>query len=208
MSRNRSRRDDNLRRRLAYDAARMIAVDGVADYATAKWKAARQAGLEDAKVLPDNQEIEAALREYQGLYQKDDQPAQLRRLREIAVKVMRGFADFRPALVGSVLSGTAGQHSDVNLQLFTDDPKALTIFLLNHRYRFEEESKRVWRGERMDEVPRILIEVEGVTVTLTVLDRDDERVVTARGADDAPLRARLAEVDALLGGDEGARPEA
>lgn len=208
MPRNRSRRDTNLRRSLAYDAARMIAVDGVADYATAKLKAARRAGLEDAKILPDNQEIEAALREYQGLYQKDDQPQQLRRLREVAVKVMRDFADFRPALVGSVLSGTAGQHSDVNLQLFTDDPKALTIFLLNHRYRFEEGSKRVPRGERMEEVPRLLIEVDGVLVTLTVLDRDDERVAAPRGADDMPMRARLADVEALLGASEDPRPEA
>lgn len=206
MPRNRSRRDTNLRRRLAYDAARMMAVDGVADYATAKWKAARQAGLEDSNLLPDNQEIEAALREYQGLYQKDDQPAQLRRLREVAVKVMRDFADFRPALVGSVLSGTAGQHSDVNLHLFTDDPKALTIFLLNRRYRFEEGSKRVRLGERTEDVPRIQIEVEGVPVTLTVLDRDDERVGPARGPDEGPLRAKLAEVEALLTRAEGAGP--
>jgi hypothetical protein len=204
MPRNRSRRDTNLRRRLAYDAARMMAVDGVADYATAKWKAARQAGLEDANLLPDNHEIEAALREYQGLYQKDDQPAQLRRLREVAVKVMRDFADFRPALVGSVLSGTASLHSDVNLQLFTDDPKMLTLFLLNRRYRFEEGSKRVRRGERTEDVPRILIEVEGVAVTLTVLDRDDERGGPARGPDDGPLRAKLAEVEAMLARAEAA----
>jgi len=46
----------------------------------------------------------------------------LRHLREIAVKVMRDFESFRPALVGSVLTGTASQFSDVNLQLFTDDP--------------------------------------------------------------------------------------
>ena len=104
----------------------MIAEDGVGDYATAKQKAARQAGLADMNLLPDNQEIEEALREYQGLYQKEEQPAHLRRLREIAVKVMREFDAFRPALVGSVLSGTAGQFSDVNLQIFTDDPKALT----------------------------------------------------------------------------------
>src|SRR6185503_18651511 len=146
MPRNRSRRDTNLRRRLAYDAARMMAVDGVADYATAKWKAAREARLEDANLLPDNQEIEAALREYQGLYQSEDQPAHLRRLREIAVKVMRDFGEFRPALVGSVLTGTAGQHSDVNLQLFTDDPKSLALFLLNKRYRFEEGSTRLRGG--------------------------------------------------------------
>src|SRR6185436_16300297 len=107
MTKARSRRDSNLRRHIAYIAARMMAEDGVPDYATAKLKAARQAGLGDSHLLPDNAEVEAALREYQGLYQKEDQPAHLRHLREIAVKVMRDFDVFRPALVGSVLSGTA-----------------------------------------------------------------------------------------------------
>lgn len=199
MSKSRSRRDNNLRRHIAYLAARLMAEDGVADYATAKQKAARQAGLGDANLLPDNSEIEEALREYQGLYQKDEQPAHLRRLREVAVKVMREFDDFRPALVGSVLNGTASQFSDVNLQLFTDDAKLLTMFLLNNRYRFEEGSKSVRRGGRLDEVPQISLEVEDVTVTLTVLDRDDERSsARLRSDDEMPQRARLAEVEALL----------
>lgn len=199
MPKSRSRRDNNLRRHIAYLAARLMAEDGVADYATAKQKAARQAGLGDAHQLPDNSEIEEALRECQDLYQKDEQPAQLRRLREVAVKVMREFDDFRPALVGSVLNGTAGQFSDVNLQLFTDDEKALTMFLLNKRYRFEEGSKSVRRGGRLDEVPRITIEVDDVTVTLTVLDPDDERSsARPRCVDEARERARLADVEALL----------
>ena len=198
MPKQRSRRDANLRRQLAYSAARMIAEDG-ADYATAKQKAARQAGLADANLLPDNQEIEEALREYQELYQKEHQPAHLRHLREVAVKVMREFEGFRPALVGAVLSGTAGQFSDVNLHLYTDDPKALSMFLLNKRYRFEEGTRRVQRGGRFDEVPQISLEVDDVTVTMTVLDPDDERsAARLRGADDAPSRARLAEVEALL----------
>jgi hypothetical protein len=198
MPRPRSRRDNNLRRHIAYIAARMIAEDGIADYATAKQKAARQAGLADMNLLPDNHEIEDALREYQGLYQKEEQPAHLRRLREVAVKVMREFDDFRPALVGSVLSGTAGQFSDVNLQLFTDDPKALSMFLLNRRYRFEEGSRRVQRGGRFDEVPQISLEFEDVTVTMTVLDHTDERSASRIRAADEPVRARLAEVEALL----------
>lgn len=200
MSKSRSRRDSNLRRHIAYIAARMMAEDGIADYGTAKNKAARQAGLADSALLPDNHEIEEALREYQGLYQKEDQPAHLRRLREVAVKVMREFGDFRPALVGSVLSGTAGQFSDVNLQLFTDDAKLLTMFLLNRRYRFEEGSRKLRRGDRVDAVPQISLEVEDVTVTLTVLDPDDERSSPrARPEAGAPaLRARLAEVEALL----------
>ena len=199
MTKSRSRRGSNLRAHIAYLAARMMAEDGVADFATAKRKAASQAGLADANLLPDNHEIEAALREYQDLYQKDEQPAHLRHLREVAVKVMREFEAFRPALVGSVLSGTAGQFSDVNLHLFTDDPKALTLFLLNKRYRFEDGSKRVRCSDGWVEVPQVRLEFEDITVTLTVLDRDDERI-GARGRSDAeaPMRARLAEVEALL----------
>jgi hypothetical protein len=182
MAKHRSRRDNNLRRHIAYLAARLMAEDGIADYATAKQKAARQAGLADANLLPDNSEIEAALREYQGLYQKE----------------MRDFEVFRPALVGSVLSGTASQFSDVNLQLFTDDVKALTMFLLNNRYRFEEGSRRMRRGDAASDVPQIHLQVEDVDVTLTVLQRDDERLTKSRGEGDAPLRARLADVEALL----------
>ena len=199
MAKHRSRRDQNLRSHIAYLAARLIAEDGVADYASAKQKAARQAGLSDANMLPDNSEIEAALREYQGLYQSEDQPGHVRRLREVAVRVMREFEEFRPALVGSVLSGTAGLHSDVNLQLYTDDPKALTLFLLNRRYRFEEGSRSQRRGGRLDSVPQISLEFDDVIVTMTVLDRDDERhVPRARSEDEAPVRARLEQVEALL----------
>lgn len=199
MPKHRSRRDQNLRLHIAYLAARLIAEDGVADYASAKQKAARQAGLADANQLPDNSEIEAALREYQGLYQSEEQPARVRRLREVAVKVMREFEEFRPALVGSVLSGTAGPQSDVDLQVFTDDPKALTLFLLNRRYRFEESSRSLSRGGRLDSVPQISLEVDDVTVNMTVLDRDDERhVARARANDEPPVRARLEQLEAML----------
>ena len=175
-----------------------MAEDGIADYGSAKQKAARQAGLRDLSLLPDNDEIEAALREYQGLYQKDDQPAQLRRMREIALKVMREFEAFRPALFGPVLTGTASRHSDVSLQLYPDDPKALALFLLNRRVRFEEGARRVRRGAAIVEVPQIHMEVEGIPVTLTILDRDDERGNAHGRADAEPPRARLAEVQALL----------
>ena len=198
MTKSRSRRDVNLRRQIAYIAARMMAEDGVADYATAKNKAARQAGLADKNLLPDNREIEEALREYQELYQSEDQPLHLRHLREVAVRVMRELESFRPALVGSVLSGTAGQFSDVNLQLFVDDPKLLTMFLVNRRWRFDEGTRRVRRGGRDEEVPQITLDLEDATVTLTVLDRDDERSVPRLREDETPMRARLPEVEALL----------
>jgi hypothetical protein len=199
VGKNRSRRDDNLRRHIAQLAARLMAEDGVADYRSAKQKAARQAGLTDANLLPDNREIEAALRDYQGLYQSEDQPAELRHLREVAVKVMREFAAFRPFLVGSVLNGTANQFSEVTLQLFADDPKSLTLFLLNRRHRFQESERRVRLGDAWADLPQMLIEVDGVTVSMTVYTAGDEfRVSKGRAESDGHQRARLAEVEALL----------
>ena len=206
MPKPRSRRDVNLRRQIAYLAARLMAEHGIADFGAAKQKAARQAGLSDANLLPDNQEIEEALRDYQGLYQKDDQPAHLQLLREVAVKVMRDFAQFRPVLVGPVLSGTAGQYSDVSLQLFTDDPKALTMFLLNRRYRFEESSRRVRRGDQSEDVPQIHLLVDDVPVSLTVLDTGYERLGARARSEDDPQRARLADVEALLERGAGSPP--
>jgi hypothetical protein len=199
VGRNRSRRDDNQRRHLAYLAARLMAEEGVLDYAYAKQKAARQAGLADSCSLPDNREIEAALREYQGLYQSESQPEELRRLREVAVKVMREFAEFGPMLVGAVLSGTANQFSEVTLQLFADDPKSLALFLVNRRYRFEQGEKRVRIGDDWADVPQYYFEMDGAPVTLSVYARGDEHLAPrARPEADGPQRARLPEVEALL----------
>jgi hypothetical protein len=200
VGKNRSRRDDNLRRQLAYLAARLMAEEGVQDYAYAKQKAARQAGLSESCALPDNREIEAALREYQGLFQSDNQPAELRHLREVAVKVMREFSEFGPMLVGAVLNGTANQFSEVTLQLFADDPKSLTLFLVNRRRRFEQSEKRVRVGDDWVDVPQFHLEVDGAPVTLAVYARGDEHLAPrSRPEVDGPQRARLAEVEALLG---------
>lgn len=200
MARNRSRRDDNQRRHVAYLAARLMAEEGIADYAFAKQKAARQAGLADSQGLPDNREIEAALREYQGLYQSESQPQELRHLREVAVKVMREFAAFNPLLVGAVLNGTANQFSEVTLQLFADDPKGVALFLLNRRRRFEQDEKRVRLGDDWAQVPQYHLEVDGAPVTLAVYARGDEHLAPrSRPEADGPQRARLADVEALLG---------
>ena len=54
-----------------------------------------------------------------------------------------------------------------------------------------------------NEVPQIALEVDDVTVTMTVLDRDDERFAAKAREDDTPQRARLAEVERLLAASGG-----
>jgi hypothetical protein len=192
-------RNNHMRSHLAYLAARLMAENGIQDYAAAKRKAARQAGVPDTRDLPDNQEIEAALKAHQSLYQAEEQPIILRGLREIAVCAMERFSRFNPYLVGSVLTGTAGEHSDINLHLFVDSAKEFEIFLLNEKSEFELETRNFTLNERTEAVPVYRLELDGATISAAVFERDDERVTQKYKGDGRPIeRAKLSEVKSLL----------
>jgi len=72
------------RSRIAHLAARLMAQDGIEDYAHAKRKAARQAGMPETRELPTNEEVEEALRTYQQIYHHEEHRNWLRVLRETA----------------------------------------------------------------------------------------------------------------------------
>lgn len=168
-------RQQNLRLQIAAAAARIMAEDGIDDFALAKRKAARQLGLDEAHSLPRNEEVEEQLRAYQALYQDEDQPQCLAELREIALELMQELADFRPYLTGPVLKGTAGRHSDIDLQLFTDDPKAVEFRLINQRIRYEASEKRRFTGDQARAVSVLKLDLEGVTANLAIFTLNDER---------------------------------
>ncbi len=126
---------------IAAAAARLIAEEGC-DYALAKRKAVRAVlgeGEGARTQLPDNALIEAELRRYLQTFAADSQPAQLAALRRLALAWMTRLARFNPHLVGAVLNGTATEHSDVHLHLFTDSAKDVEIALLNEGIAFEVE---------------------------------------------------------------------
>lgn len=158
-----------LRAEIAAAAARMIAEDG-ADFVTAKRKAARQI-LGNSKVrgdiLPDNAQIEAEVRAYNELFLSESQPARLQHLRQLALEVMQEFSLFSPYLVGAVLNGFAGEHSDIHLHLFAESPKDVEIYLLNKNIRFEvsEGASLKSRSEPV-EIVSFMWHDEGVHMTL------------------------------------------
>jgi hypothetical protein len=188
-----------MRSHLAYLAARLMAEDGIQDFGIAKRKAARQVGVPDTRELPDNQEIEAALRAYQALYQANAQPGVLRRLRETAVKVMGVFAEFNPHLTGSVLAGTAGEHSDINLQLFADNAKEFEIFLINRGFSYKVASRTHHLGDRQVVIPLFKLDCDGACVSAALFGTDDLRIVQKHKSDGRVIeRAKLNQVHALL----------
>src|SRR5262245_6214072 len=145
MSKESARNDT--RSRIAHLAARLMAEDGVEDYALAKRKAARQAGLPDTRELPTNEEIADALKVYNEIYHGDEHRDRLRELREKAVDAMREFEAFQPYLTGSVLNGNAGKYADINLQLFTDNEKAVELRLIDLDIPYKATQVRLYAGE-------------------------------------------------------------
>ena len=127
----------------------MIAEFGY-DYATAKRKAAKEVtGTEKlpSDWIPGNDEVEDELKIYQSLFQADTQPARLQALRACALDLMQALADFEPIVFGGVVNGTAGEHSDIHLLAFADNPKEVDYWLLNLNIAFEPADIRYKPGE-------------------------------------------------------------
>lgn len=198
MSKPHPQRRDLMREQLAHHTARLIAEDGITDFAFAKRKAARQLGAMDTQHLPSNQEVEEALHSYRALYQQDSHPGILYQLREEALAAMRLLESFHPYLTGSVLSGAAGAHSDINLVLFSDDTKAVLLFLLKHNIEFEDGEWIMRVGGHEESVPSYTLTGEtGTLLHLAVLPENARH----SGSRHPETHADIAAVEALLGGD-------
>jgi hypothetical protein len=202
MPRDGNRKQSQMRARIAAAAARLMAEDGIDDFALAKRKAARQLGAADTQSLPANDEIEAELRAYQTLYQGEEQRERIHELRAVALEAMRSLADFNPYLAGPVLKGTAGRYADIDLQLFTDDLKAVELFLLNRNLVYAVSEQRHYCGDEPRAVPVLRLDWDGVPVNLAVYAAKDERAtLKATAAGRTIERAGPSAVSALLAAD-------
>lgn len=161
---------DLMREQLAHQAARLMAENGITDHAYAKRKAAKQLGAPDTQHLPNNQEIDQALRSFRALFQHEHHPAILKQLRKQALSAMRLLEPFHPYLTGSVLDGSAGDQSDINLTAYSDDVKAVMMFLLKHKVEFEIGEWRTQLMGRIQILPSFtLLSETNVPVHIAVL---------------------------------------
>jgi hypothetical protein len=108
---------------------------------------------------------------------------------------MRLLEPFHPYLTGSVLSGTAGEHSDINLMLFSDDTKAVLLFLLKHNLEFEDGEWRVRVGGHEESVPSYTLTGEsGAQIHIVVLPENARH----SGSRHPDTHADIAAVETLL----------
>jgi len=187
------------RSHIAYLAARLMAEDGIEDYALAKRKAARQAGMAETRELPTNEEIEEAFRTYQQIYHHEEHRNRLRVLRETAVRAMRELARFNPHLTGSVLNGNAGKYAGISLQLFTDDAKEVELYLIDRGIPYNAGQSRFFAGGGPLTVPVYNVSDAGADIEIAVLSMRELRGPLRTSAEGKPIdRARLQSVEALL----------
>jgi len=136
MGRRNGARQNGMRMRIAAAAARIMAEDGIDDFALAKRKAARTLGAPDSEALPGNDEIEAELRDYLALYQAEEHPERMAELRRLALEAMQALERFKPYLTGPVLAGIAGPYAEIDLQLFPESTKEVELFLLERNIAY------------------------------------------------------------------------
>ena len=189
---------NSMRESIAHLAARLMAEDGIEDYAQAKRKAARQVGAPDARQMPNNDEIDAALSLYRELYQSDH-CVQLRELRQLALAIMHELAAFNPYLTGSVLRGSAGKYADIQLQLFCDNAKSVEHYLLDHDIRYRSAETRLYAGDMLVIAPVLIFNRDSYDVHLTLLSPRDLRLPLKTSRAGKPIeRAKPDAVAALI----------
>lgn len=162
---------------IANAAARLVVEEGL-DWGSAKRRAVRDLGLPARTALPDNDQVEDAVREYIALFCADTQPGELLALRRLALVWMERMAAFRPHLTGAVWHGTATRLSDIYLQLFCDDCKSAEIALIDHHVDYEPRTVTGFHGESVEALTlgAMCPELQTmVGVHLLVYDLDDLR---------------------------------
>ena len=134
---------------IAACAARLVVEEGL-EYGPAKRRAVKTLGLPGRSALPSNTLVEAEVRDYIALFCADTQPGELAALRAHALVWMQRLHVFRPHLGGAVWRGTATRLSDIYLQLFADDAKAVEIGLIDQKQTYQVSRVSGFKGEDVD----------------------------------------------------------
>ena len=162
---------------IAASAAQCVVEEGL-EYGPAKRRALKVLGLPPKTPLPNNDQVEAQVREYIEIFCADTQPLELMALRQHALIWMNRLAAYRPYLGGAVWHGTATRLSDIYLQLFCDDAKSTEIELINQGVEFEARTVNGLHGEPVEalSIHSFCKELgEEIGVHLLINDYDDVR---------------------------------
>ena len=131
-------RRDESRLKVAREAALLLYTSQEKEYKQAKRKAAETLGL---KVYPSNREVAEELDRIAEEVEGKARVERLMKMRREALRVMETLREFNPILIGSVWRGTVHRNSDVDVEVYAEEPEAVVK-------RLREKGFKVSRIER------------------------------------------------------------
>ena len=122
------------REELAQSIARLIVSDNM------PWTLARERVMQASSRyanMPNAAEIESAVRENFSLFKPEKHAQSLLRKRRIALDVLHVLKEFDAYLAGAVLNGAAHDESNIRIEVFCDDVKAVEVALMDRQIEFD-----------------------------------------------------------------------
>jgi len=191
---------EKLRRRVAWEAARLMYTREESEYYRAKLKAARRIAGSDFKPrdLPSNHEIRDEIQVMARIHEGDRRDQNLRQMRIEALRMMRILWRFRPRLIGSTLTGHVRRGSDIDLHVFSDSLEPITSLLESEGIPHEVERKLIRKAGEEQLYTHVHVR-DRFDVELTVYPADKAHYVFKSSITGKAIeRASIAELEQLL----------
>ena len=119
------------RSEVAREAARLLYTGASEEYIHAKERAARSLGVE---TMPSNHEVAIELDILADEIEGKTRAELIIKMRDLALGLMRVLSDVRPVLRGSVWRGTARKGSDIDIDVYSNDPVEVKRLLEDSGY--------------------------------------------------------------------------
>ena len=136
------------RREVAREAARLLYTGASEEYKHAKMQASRSLGID---TMPSNYEVAVELDLLAEELEGKERFQRLVEMREQAFFIMRDLSDYNPALKGSVWRGTVRKGSDIDIDVYSNEPDDITE-ILEKRYKNQLARLRLTRSEDVFEL--------------------------------------------------------
>ena len=157
--------DHHVKKHIASMAAEIIIEEGVSDYLYAKKKAAKYLNYNSYQILPSNNEIDEAIRDYQATFPSNN-VADFIFYQDIAIKIMSELEPFNPLITGTLQEGRVTNNQKILINLFTDNFKEIEYFLLSNNHQFKTKDPK-----RLDNfLIKYILFYENIETELTVFD--------------------------------------
>lgn len=193
--------NDKQRRRIVFEAARLMYSRRESEYYRAKLNAARKVcgGWVKPSQLPSNAEIRDEIQRFALLYEGADRGKNLRAMRMAALGVMRLLHKFRPRLIGSTLTGHIRSGSDIDIHVFSSSVEAVAGALDSAGQVYEIEHKHVRKHGEVRLYTHLHVQ-GGFKIELTLYSPEKSRMVFRSSITGQPIeRASISQLEKLLG---------